>query len=57
MIDHIKFAEMNPKLAACMNRCTHQAYIIHPTNQGETGLMGHNDIIKQGTTDSKVAVI
>ena len=57
MVDHIKFAEMNPKHAACVRECTYQSHHIHSTNEGEAGLMGHGNIIQQGATDGNIAVI
>ena len=57
MVDHIDFAEMNPKHAACVRECTYQSHHIHSTNEGETGLMGHGNIIQQGAADGNIAVI
>ena len=57
MVDHIDFAEMNPKHAACVRECTYQSHHIHSTNEGEAGLMGHGNIIQQGATDGNIAVI
>ena len=57
MVDHIEFSEMNPKHAACVRECTYQSHHIHSTNEGETGLMGHGNIIQQGATDGNIAVI
>lgn len=57
MVDHIEFAEMNPKHAACVRECTYQSHHIHSTNEGETGLMVHGNIIQQGATDGNIVVI
>ena len=48
---------MNPKLAACVRKCTYQSHHINSPNEGETDLMGHDNIIQQAATDGNIVSI